>query len=87
MSKLQNNYREYYRDFMGLKMYIDFPKYDKPVMALVPYNNEPVAFYIWWKNNQNKVTLTMNERIVLFLAVEKINPNRLLKEHKKLINK
>lgn len=87
MSKLQNNYPEYYRDFMGLKLYIVFPKYDKPVMASVPYNNDPVAFYIWWKKNQSKVTLTKNERIVLFLAVEKINPNRLLKAHKKLINK
>ena len=87
MSKLQNKFFEYYRDFMGLNLIIDFPKYDKRVMASVPYNDDPVAFYSWWKNNHNKITLTKNEQIALFLAVERINPNKLLKVHKKLINK
>ena len=48
MSKLMVNHREYYRDYMGLKLYVNFPGYDDVVMASVPYSIDPVALYKWW---------------------------------------
>ena len=44
MSKLMVNHKEYYRDFMGLKLRIDFPKLGF-VTASVPYSTDPVTFY------------------------------------------
>lgn len=87
MSKLKTNHFEYYRDFMGLELLIDFPGYDRSVQASVPYNNDPVKFYLWWKKNKDRVKLTNNEQIKLFLKVDSIKPDKLLKEHKKLIDR
>lgn len=87
MSKLKRNHFEYYRDFMGLELLIDFPGYDRSVQASVPYNNDPVKFYLWWKKNKNSVTLKQEEQIKLFLKVDCIRPEILLKVHKKLINR
>lgn len=81
-NKLRLNHFEYYRDFMGLKLLINFPGYDGLVQASVPYNICPVKFYKWWKQNTEKIRLTNKEQIALFLAVENENPKALLKKHK-----
>lgn len=86
MSKLMVNHKEYYRDFMGLKLRIDFPKYGM-VMASVPYSIDPVNFYKWWKTHSNDVFLTKDEILTLFLNVERINPKTLLKKHRQMIGK
>lgn len=86
MSKLKVNHQEYYRDFMGLKLHIEFPNYGV-VMASIPYNNDPVNFYKWWKINNHKVTLSKEEILTLFLNVEKNNPKTLLKKHRQMIGK
>ena len=86
MSKLMVNHKEYYRDFMGLKLQIDFPKYGM-VMASVPYNTDPVNFYKWWKTHSTAVTLSKDEILNLFLNVERNNPKALLKKHRKMIGK
>lgn len=86
MSKLMFQHRNYYRDMMGLKYKINFPGLGM-VCASVPYNNDPVNFYRWWKNHEHEVTLTKKEIITLFLNVEKSNPNALLKIHRKMIQK
>lgn len=87
MNRLQVSHKEYYRDIMGLKLYIDFKGYDSPVQASVVYSCEPVKFYKWWKANKDKVTLSKDEMLKLFLNVEKINPKTLIKEHKQMISK
>ena len=87
MNRLQVSHKEYYRDIMGLKLYIDFKGYDSPVQASVVYSCEPVKFYKWWKANKDRVTLSKDEMLKLFLNVEKINPKTLIKEHKQMISK
>ena len=86
MSKLMVNHKEYYRDFMGLKLRIDFPKYGM-VIASVPYSIDPVNFYKWWKTHSNDVFLSKDEILTLFLNVERINPKTLLKKHRQMIVK
>lgn len=86
ISKLMVNHKEYYRDFMGLKLRIDFPKYGI-VMASVPYSSDPVNFYKWWKTHSHVVSLTKDEIMTLFLNVERNNPKVLLKKHRQMIEK
>lgn len=86
MSKLLANHKEYYRDVMGLRLIIDFPKYGK-VMANVPYSAEPVNFYKWWRSNDEVVTLSKSEMLTLFMNVDKISPKALLKKHRKMIGR
>jgi len=86
MSKLLANHKEYYRDVMGLRLIIDFPKYGK-VMANVPYSAEPVNFYKWWRSNDEVVTLSKSEMLTLFMNVDKISPKTLLKKHRKMIGR
>lgn len=85
MSKIEKLHRNYYRDFMGIKYYISFPGYDKPVMASVAMSNDPVTFYKWYRKNSNAVTLTDSEFKNLLLKVERLNPKALLKTHRLLI--
>lgn len=85
MSRLQNNHFAYYRDFMGLKLIIDYPGYDDRVQASVPYNDDPVKFYKWWKKHPDKITMSYKEQLMLFMAVDRKNPKALNKSHKSLI--
>lgn len=85
ISRLQTNHFAYYKDFMGLKIYIKYPGYDDCVQASVPYSNEPLKFYKWWRKNSDKVTLDYKEQLILFMAVDKISPKSLLKVHRKMI--
>lgn len=87
MNRMQLNYFPYYRDFMGLKLLIKFPGYDSSVQASVPYKDNPVKFYKWWKSHLNEITLSYAEKIKLFLEVEKRDIKVLNKKHKALIDK
>lgn len=85
MNRLQNRHKDYYRDFMGLSLHIDFPGYDSPVQAKIALENNPVAFYKWYCKNPNVVTLSGLEFKKLILKVEYIKPTALLKKHRNLI--
>lgn len=87
MSKLRNYHFPYYRDSVGLKLKIDFPGYDQPVMASVPYQNEPVKFYTWWRKNEDKVAMSKKELIELLIKVNEMNPNALVKKHREILAK
>lgn len=84
MSRLQCSHFPYYRDFMGLKLHINFPN-NPGIPASVPYNNNPVDFYKWWKQNPDKVTLNKHELRTLFFNVERLNPKALLKKHRDML--
>lgn len=87
MNRLEQKFPLYYRDFMGLKMRIDFPGYDTKVQASVPYKDQPVKFYKWWKSNKNTIYLSTKEKIMLFFEVERIKPGTLNQAHLKMIKK
>lgn len=89
MSKLRISHREYYRDSLGLNMPIEFKGYEEKVQARIPYTNDPVAFYKWWKKTENndKVTLSKGEQIRLFIKVYEQEPKALLVKHRKMITK
>lgn len=86
-SKIKSKYFPYYRDVMGLSLLIDFPEYPEPVMAKIPYSDNPVKFYKWWKKNEDKVTMTFKEKIDLFIKVDELDSRALLKCHRQIINK
>lgn len=85
-SRLMHNYFEYYRDIHGLKLWIDFPGYDQPVAASIPYTDTPIKFYKWWKTKEKCVTLNLKEKITLFLKVEELSPGTLIKRHQAILN-
>ena len=87
ISKIKVHHFPYYRDIMGLSLKIEFPGYDKPVLARIPYVDYPVKFYKWWKNNENKVSMSRKEMIDLFLKVNEVNDKTLLKKHREVIMK
>ena len=88
MSKLRVHHHEYYKDAMGLNLPIEFKGYEGKVPALVPYSNDPVGFYKWWKKPENtdKVTLSKAETIKLLIKVYQMEPGVLLVKHKKIIS-
>lgn len=86
-SKLQNHHFAYYRDYMKLDLKIEFPGYEGRVAASIPYQDQPVKFYQWWRKNQDKVTMNTVQTIKLFLKVDEISPKTLIKAHKAKIGK
>ena len=70
-------------------MPIEFKGYESKVPALVPYSNDPVGFYKWWKKTENtdKVTLSKAETIKLLIKVYQMEPKVLLAKHVKMITK
>ena len=86
-NKLRLHHFSYYRDYMRLKLLIEFPGYQGLVTASIPYKDCPIKFYKWWKQNQDKIKMNKKEIIELFLAVEAENPKVLLKAHKAIIGK
>lgn len=87
INKLRRQHYAYYRDFMRLKILIEFPGYPNIVQALVPYNDIPVKFYKWWRKHADLVSMNLEEKIKLFLAVDKESPSVLIKSHRKIIQK
>lgn len=86
-NKLRLQHFAYYRDFMRLKILIEFPGYPNLVQASVPYSDTPVKFYKWWRKHTDQISMSLAEKIKLFLAVEKESPTTLIKAHKAIIQK
>ena len=49
VSKLRRADPQYYKKFMGLRLVIDFPGYGTGIVAKIPFENDPVGFYKWWR--------------------------------------
>ena len=84
VSKLRQH-KEYFRDALGLKMRIKFKGFDTSVQAKIPYEIQPIDFYKWWCKNEDKVTLSKKEKVILFNKVRNENPKILLKRHSMIL--
>lgn len=87
VSKLRRADPEYYRRFMGLNLLIDYPGYGSGIVAKIPYENDPVGFYKWWRKgkHEDKVYLSLPLRIRLFEKVSMMDPKMILKKDLKSI--
>lgn len=87
VSKLRRADPEYYKRFMGLNLMIDYPGYSSGIVARIPYENDPVGFYKWWRKgkHEDKVYLSLLYRIKLFEKVSMMDPRMILKKDLKSI--
>lgn len=87
VSKLRRADPEYYRRFMGLNLVIDYPGYSTGIVAKIPYENDPVGFYKWWRKgkHEDKIHLSLPNRIRLFEKVSMMDPKMILKKDLKSI--
>lgn len=82
VSKLRRADLEYYKRFMGLKLVIDYPGYGNGIQASIPFENDPVGFYKWWRKgkHEDKVYLSLANQIRLFQKVNMMDPKMILKK-------
>ena len=82
MSKLRRADLAYYKRVMGLNVTIDFPGYTTDILARIPFENEPVAFYKWWRKgkHEDKVHLSRINQFKLFQKVSLMEPKVMLKK-------
>lgn len=82
MSKLRRADQDYYRRIMGLSVVVDFPGYGTGVVAKIPFENDPVAFYKWWRKgkHESKVFLSKVKQFKLFQKVSLMEPKIMLKK-------
>ena len=87
VSKLRRADPEYYRRYMGLNLVIDYPGYSTGIVARIPYENDPVGFYKWWRKgkHEDKIFLSLPNRIRLFEKVSMMDPKMILKKDLKSI--
>ena len=82
VSKLRRADPDYYKKFMGLKLVIDYPGYSAGILAKIPFENDPVGFFKWWRKgkHEHKVYLSLGNRIRLFQKVAMMEPRMILKK-------
>jgi len=82
ISKLRRADFEYYKKFMGLQMVIDYPGYSTGIKAKIPFENDPVGFYKWWRKgrHEDKVYLSLGYQMLLFQKVHTMDPKIILKK-------
>ncbi len=82
ISKLRRADPEYYRRIMGLSLIIDFPGYSTGIKASIPFENDPIGFYKWWRRgkHEDKVHLSPGNRIRLFQKVAMMDRKVMLKQ-------
>ena len=87
VSKLRRADPQYYKKFMGLKLVIDFPGYGTGIVARIPFENDPVGFYKWWRKgkHEDKVYLSLANQVRLFQKVYMMDPKMILKKDLELL--
>ncbi len=82
MSKLRRADQQYYKQYMGLNVTIDFPGFASDILAKIPFENDPVGFYKWWRKgkHEEKVYLSKANQIRLFQKVFLMEPKLMLKK-------
>lgn len=89
VSKLRRADPEYYKRFMGLKLVIDYPGYGNGIQASIPFENDPLGFYKWWRKgkHEDKVYLSLANQIRLFQKVNMMDPKMILKKDLEILKK
>ena len=87
VSKLRRADPDYYKKFMGLQLNIDYPGYSAGIKAKIPFENDPVGFYKWWRRgkHEDKVYLSYGYMILLFQKVAMMDPKIILKKDLELL--
>ena len=87
VSKLRRADPDYYKRFTGLKLTIDYPGYSGGIMAQIPFENDPVGFYKWWRKgkHEDKVYLSFPRQVQLFQKVALMDPKMILKKDLELL--
>ena len=82
VSKLRRADPEYYKKFMGLRLVIDYPGFSSGILAKIPFENDPVGFYKWWRKgkHEDKVYLSLGNQFRLFQKVAMMDPKMILKK-------
>ena len=82
MSKLRRADQDYYKKFMGLNVPIDFPGFAPDTLAKIPFENDPIGFYKWWRKgkHEDKVYLSKVNQFRLFQKVSLMEPKTMLKK-------
>ena len=87
VSKLRRADPDYYKKFMGLNLIIDYPGYSSGIKASIPFENDPIGFYKWWRKgkHEEKVYLSLGNQIRLFQKVAMMEPKVMLKKDIQLV--
>ena len=82
MSKLRRADPQYYKQYMGLNVTIDFPGFSSDILAKIPFENDPIGFYKWWRKgkHEDKVYLSKVNQFRLFQKVYLMEPKVMLKK-------
>ena len=82
LSKLRRADPDYYKRFMGLQLVIDYPGYSTGIKAKIPFENDPVGFYKWWRKgkHEDKVFLSPAYKVLLFQKVSMMDKKIMLKK-------
>ena len=81
-SKLRRADQNYYKQIMGLNVTIDFPGVATDIVAKIPFENDPIGFYKWWRKgkHEEKVYLSKVNQFRLFQKVSLMEPKVMLKK-------
>ncbi|MBQ1648487.1 MAG: hypothetical protein II047_08575 [Bacteroidales bacterium] len=87
MSKLRRADPQYYKQYMGLNVTIDFPGFSSDILAKIPFENDPIGFYKWWRKgkHEDKVYLSFPRQVQLFQKVALMDPKMILKKDLELL--
>ena len=82
VSKLRRADPVYYKQYMGLNVMIDFPGFSSDIIAKIPFENDPIGFYKWWRKgkHEEKVYLSKVNQFRLFQKVYLMEPKVMLKK-------
>jgi len=82
VSKLRRADPQYFKQYMGLNVTIDFPGFSSDIIAKIPYENDPIGFYKWWRKgkHEDKVFLSKVNQFKLFQKVYLMEPKVMLKK-------
>ena len=87
ISKLRHSDPDYFKKFMGLQLVIDYPGYSAGIKAKIPFENDPVGFYRWWRKgkHEEKVYLSRGYQVLLFQKVALMDPKVMLKKDLEMV--
>ncbi len=82
ISKLRRADPAYFKRVMGLRLTIDFPGFGTDIEAKIPFENDPIAFYKWWRKGKHEETVYLSpvNQFRLFQKVSLMEPKVMLKK-------